>query len=204
MTSTSKAASLAATLGVAAACWVVAVQQMRGMDMGEQTTLGSFPFFVGVWAAMMAAMMLPGALPAVLQFVHDKRRVLAAPVFAASYLAVWILVGLAVYAVYQPHGAWTAGALTVAAGLYELTPLKLSCRRRCRESVRSGLQFGLHCVGSSAGLMLVLVAVGVMSLTWMGVIAAIVVGQKLLAPRSVVDVPVALGIVGLGVGLLPF
>ncbi len=202
MTST-RTASVVATLGVAGACWAVAAQQMRGMDMGTHSTLGSFPFFVGAWTSMMAAMMLPGALPAVLRFVRGKGRVLAAPVFATLYLAVWILVGLAVYAVYRPHGAWIAGTLTVAAGLYELTPLKRSCRHRCRESVRSGLQFGLHCVGSSAGLMLVLAAAGVMSLTWMGLIAAIVAAQKLLAPRAVVDVPVALGIVGLGVALLP-
>jgi predicted metal-binding membrane protein len=92
-----------------------------------------------------------------------------------------------------------AGALTIAAGVYELTPLKGDCRRRCRTSVRSGFQFGLYCAGSSIGLMVMLVALGVMSVTWMSVIAALVLAQKLLPPRAAVDVPVALAIVGLGI-----
>jgi predicted metal-binding membrane protein len=66
----------------------------------------------------------------------------AVPLFVGSYLAVWALVGIAVYALYQPHGTFAAGALTVAAGVYELTPLKRDCRRRCRQSVRSGFEFG--------------------------------------------------------------
>jgi predicted metal-binding membrane protein len=202
MTST-RTAALTTTLGVAAACWLVAMQQMRGMDMGTETTLGSLPFFLGVWASMMAAMMLPGALPAVLAFTRAKRRAIAAPLFAASYVAVWTLFGLGVYAVYRPHGAWIAGAVTIAAGLYELTPLKRSCRRRCRETARSGFHFGAFCVGSSVGLMVVLVALGVMSLSWMAVIAALLVVQKLVPPRAVVDVPVALALVALGVVLLP-
>jgi predicted metal-binding membrane protein len=202
MTST-RSAALATTLGVAAACWLVAAQQMRGMDMGTETTLGSLPFFLGVWASMMAAMMLPGALPAVLSFTRAKRHAIAAPIFAASYVGVWTLFGLGVYAVYQPHGAWVAGALTIAAGVYELTPLKRTCRRRCRETVRSGFQFGAYCLGSSVGLMVVLVALGVMSLSWMAVIAALVVVQKLVPPRALVDVPVALSLVALGLILLP-
>jgi predicted metal-binding membrane protein len=202
MTST-RAIALTSTFGVAAACWLVAAQQMSGMDMGRETTLGSFPFFVGVWVSMMAAMMLPGALPAVSRFVRAKGRALAAPLFAASYLGVWALFGVALYALYAPHGAWVAGLLTIAAGIYELTPLKRSCRRRCRESVRSGFEFGVYCVGSSVGLMVVLVALGVMSLTWMGAIAGLVLAQKLLAPAAVVDVPLALGIVTLGVVALP-
>jgi predicted metal-binding membrane protein len=202
MTST-RATTFIATLGVAAACWLVAAQQMRGMDMGTETTLGSLPFFVGVWASMMAAMMLPGALPAVLAFTHAKRRAIAGPLFAASYIAVWTLFGLAVYAVYQPHGAWIAGGVTIAAGVYELTPLKRACRRRCRETLRSGFHFGAYCVGSSIGLMVVLVALGVMSLSWMAVVAALVLVQKLMAPRVFVDIPVALGLVALGLFLLP-
>ena len=202
MTST-RSVALTATLGVAAACWLVAAQQMHGMDMGTETTLGSLPFFLGVWAAMMAAMMLPGALPAVLTFTQAKGRAIAAPLFAASYVAVWTLFGLGVYAVYQPHGAWLAGALTIAAGVYELTPLKRACRRRCRENVRSGFQFGAYCVGSSVGLMVVLVALGVMSLPWMAVIAALVLVQKLVPPRVLVDVPVALALVALGLVLFP-
>src|SRR2546429_9773544 len=57
---------LAATLGLAAPAWVVTVRQMHGMDMGVATQLGSFAFFVALWATIMAAMMLPGLGPAVL------------------------------------------------------------------------------------------------------------------------------------------
>jgi hypothetical protein len=60
-----------------------------------------------------------------------------------------------------------AGAIAIAAGVYELTPLKQHFRWRCVESTRSGFEFGLCCVGSSIGLMVVLVALGPMSVTWM-------------------------------------
>jgi predicted metal-binding membrane protein len=193
------AAALTATLGLAAACWVVAVRQMNGMDMGVATRLGSFAFFVALWVSMMAAMMLPGAAPAVLRRAHASGRVGAVPALVGSYLAVWTLVGVAVYALYRPHGSFAAGALAIAAGVYEFTPLKQHFRRCCRESVRSGFQFGLYCVGSSVGLMLMLVALGVMSVTWMSVIAVVVLAQNLLPAKAAIDVPVALAIVGLGI-----
>jgi predicted metal-binding membrane protein len=193
------AVALTATLGLAAASWVVAVRQMNGMDMGAQTGLGSFAFFVGAWVSMMAAMMLPGAAPAVLRRAHASGRLRAVPLFVGSYLAVWTLVGVAVYAVYRPHGSVAAGAVVIAAGVYELTPLKRHFRQRCRGSVGSGFGFGVDCVGSSIGLMLMLVALGVMSVTWMSVIAVVVLAQKLLPAKAAIDVPLALAIVGLGV-----
>jgi predicted metal-binding membrane protein len=191
-------AALTATLGVAAACWVVAVRQMRGMDMGVATRLGSFAFFVALWVAMMAAMMLPGAVPAVLRRAHATGRVLAVPSFVGTYLAAWTLVGLVVFWLYRPHGYAVAGGVVIVAGVYELTPLKQHFRLRCRRGVRSGFQFGLYCVGSSIGLMLVLVALSVMSIAWMSVIAGVVFAQKFLPARAIIDVPVALAIIGFG------
>jgi predicted metal-binding membrane protein len=196
------AAALTVTLGLAAACWLVAVWQMNGMDMGVATRLGSFGFFIAVWAAMMAAMMLPGAAPAVVRRAQAGGGVRAVPVFVGSYLAVWALAGVVVYALDRPHGTTVAGALAIAAGAYELTPLKKLFRRRCRESVRSGWEFGLCCAGSSLGLMLILVALGVMSLTWMLAITVLVLAQKLLPAKAAVDVPLALAIVGLGIWIL--
>ena len=194
------AAALTATLGLAAASWVVAVRQMNGMDMGVATRLGSFAFFVALWVLMMAAMMLPGAAPAVVRRAHASGRVRAVPLFVGSYLAVWALVGVAVYALYRPHGLFAAGVVAIAAGVYELTPLKRHFRRRCRESVRSGFEFGLCCVGSSIGLMLMLVALGVMSVTWMcGDRRRSSMAQKLLPAKPAIDVPLALAIVGLGI-----
>jgi predicted metal-binding membrane protein len=198
-TRTAAAAALTATLGLAAASWVVAVRHMSGMDMGVATPLGSFASFVAMWVSMMAAMMLPGAVPAVLRRAHANGRVRDVLIFVGSYLAVWAVVGVAVHALYRPHGSFAAGAIAIAAGVYEFTPLKQHFRRRCRENIRSGFEFGLNCVGSSIGLMLMQVALGVMSLTWMCVIAVLVLAQKLLPARAAIDVPIALAIVGLGI-----
>ena len=192
-------AALAATLGLAAAAWVVTVRQMHGMDMGVATQLGSFAFFVALWAVMMAAMMLPGLVPAVLRRTHSSGPVRAVVPFVASYLVVWTLVGALLYALYRPHGTWAAGLIVIAAGLYELTRLKQHCRRCCRARTRSGLEFGFYCIGSSIGLMVMLVALGVMSIPWMVAIAGLVFVQKLLPAKAAIDVPLALAIVALGI-----
>src|SRR5258706_10918928 len=115
----------AATLGLAATSWVVAVRQMNEMDTGVATQLGSFASFVALWVVMMAAMMLPGAAPAALRRVQVR----TVPLFLRSYLAVWTLVGVAVYALYRPHEHFAAGAMVIAAGVYELSPLKRHSRR---------------------------------------------------------------------------
>src|SRR5438445_902268 len=192
-------APLTATLGLAALAWVVTVRQMHGMDVGVATQLGSFAFFVALWAGMMAAMMLPGLVPAGLRRGRSTGPVRAVVPFVASYLVVWTLVGALLYALYRPHGTTTAGLVVIAAGLYELTRLKQHCRRCCRARARSGggggFEFGLYCVGSSIGLMVMLVALGVMSVAWMLVIAALVFVQKLLRAKPAIDVPVALAIV---------
>jgi predicted metal-binding membrane protein len=201
MTSAGTAATATALtmLGLAAASWLVAVRQMNGMDMGVATDLGSFQLFVAVWASMMAAMMLPAAAPAASKHAHASGRMRAAPLFVASYLSVWLFVGVAVYAAYQPHGTTAAGVMTIAAGVYELTPLKQHFRRRCRASVRSGLGFGVNCVGSSIGLMLMMVALGPMSFTWMSVVAVLVLAQKLMPPRAFIDAPLAVTIIAIGI-----
>ena len=193
------AAALMGTLGLAAASWAFTVPQMNGMDMGVATPLGSFGSFVAWWLPMTAAMMLPGAAPAVVRHAKTCRRIGAVPLFVASYLAVWTLVGAAVYAVYRPHGVFAAGVVAIAAGVYEMTPLKEHFRRRCRGTLRSGFEFGLCCGGSCIGLMLMQVAISVMSVTWMCAVAVIVLAQKLLPVRPAIDVPLALAMVGLGI-----
>jgi predicted metal-binding membrane protein len=147
------------------------------------------------WVPMMAAMMLPSAAPAIVRRARERDGVLAAPLFAGSYAGIWVLAGLAVYAVYRMPGDVAADALVIAGGLYELTPFKRACRARCRERLRSGLAFGVACLGSSLGLMLILAGAGLMSTAWMCVIAAVVVAQKLLPPRPALDVPLALALV---------
>ena len=94
------------------------------------------------WVPMMAAMMLPSALPAIARRVRDRDGALAGPLFAGSYAVIWALVGLALYALYRPPGDLVAGALIVAGGVYELSSVKLEYRRRCRVRVRSGVRYG--------------------------------------------------------------
>jgi predicted metal-binding membrane protein len=141
-----------AVVGLALVCWIVTVDRMHGMDMGPGTSLGSLPFFLGLWVTMMAAMMLPSALPMVLLFARVSRgkresggKAPPTAVFVAAYLAVWAVYGLAAYLLYRAvaaagfgflawdrQGPYVAGIAVAAAGLYELTPLKRVCLRHCR------------------------------------------------------------------------
>ena len=186
-------------LAAAAVAWVVTVERMSGMDEGPGTELGGLGWYLGIWVVMTAAMMLPSAVPQVARLAHRTPAVL----FAAGYLAVWIAYGVAAYGIFRlvtsidtgwlawnEAGPYAAGALIVAAAIYELTPLKQRSLRRCRAvhnsdgAVRSGLAHGLDCVGCSGGLMLVLFAIGVMSLFWMAIVAAAIFAEKVL-PRGV-------------------
>ncbi len=197
-----RATVLTVTVGLSAAAWAAWVWQLDGMDMEVGTELGSFGSFTVTWALMMAAMMLPGLAPHLLRRARADGGVRSLPMFVASYLGVWALVGVAVYAVYRPHGSSAAAVMVIAAGGYELTPLKRHFRHRCQDGTRSGFDFGVSCVGTSAGHMLVMAALGIMSITWMGVTTGLVLAQKLVPPKAVIDVPLALGIVGLGVLIL--
>jgi predicted metal-binding membrane protein len=201
-------------LGAAGLAWVIAFERMRGMDAGPGTDLGGLGWYVGIWVTMTAAMMLPSVLP---QVAWLARRV-PTLLFAVGYLAVWTAYGLAAYGLYRlvtsfdtgwlawdEAGPLVAGGVIVAAGLYELTPFKRRSLRRCRRlsddsgAFRSGLAHGLDCVGCSGGLMLVLFAVGVMSLFWMGVVATVIFAEKVL-PRGVrLTRGVAFGVVALGI-----
>lgn len=229
----STAALAAALIALALACWIVALQRMDGMDMGPGTDLGSFPFFLGVWVTMMAAMMLPSALPMVLLFhrVSAGQRAAGKPaastgVFVAAYLAVWSAFGVAAFLAYRAVGAadlsflaWdrrgplVAGAAVALAGLYEVTPLKRACLRHCRGplhfvlggwkagtrgAVVMGAEHGAFCAGCCLGLMAVLFALGVMSLTWMIAVAGLIFAQKVLPLGERLRWPLAAVLVGLG------
>jgi predicted metal-binding membrane protein len=194
-------------LGAALVAWVLAVQRMRGMDAGPGTDLGGLGWFIGIWVTMMAAMMLPSAAPTVVMFVRVRRGPGGAWGFVLGYLLAWTAYGLAAYAVYRAirasapsflawdvHGPWVAGGALVAAGLYQLTPLKGACLRHCRSplhfllhgrpgrvgAVRIGIEHGGYCVGCCTGLMLALFALGVMSLFWMAIVAVAILVEKVL------------------------
>jgi predicted metal-binding membrane protein len=201
-------------LGAAAVAWAVTVERMHGMDEGPGTNLGGLGWYLGIWVTMTAAMMLPSVLP---QVVRLARRV-APLLFTAGYLAVWTAFGLAAYGVFRlvtsfdtdwlawdRAGPYVAGGLILAAGAYELTPLKQRSLRRCRgpqhsgQAFGSGVAHGLDCVGCSGGLMVVLFALGVMSLFWMAVVAAAIFAEKVLPQGFRLSRPVAVALVVLGI-----
>jgi predicted metal-binding membrane protein len=195
-------AALALTLGLAAAAWIVTVREMAGMDMSGTTSHGPFVSFLGFWTVMMAAMMLPAAVPAVLKRASAEAGISTVLGFLGSYLLVWALIGAVVFFLYRPLGSTVVGLVVIAGGIYEFTRFKHECRRRCRESTGSGWRFGFDCAGSSIGLMLILVALGLMNLTWMIVVALLVLLQKLLPPKPAVDIPLALSLLAVGLVIL--
>jgi predicted metal-binding membrane protein len=201
----------------AVAAWAVTAEPMRGMDAGPGTDLGGLGWYLGIWVTMTAAMMLPSAAPAARQVARLGRR---APtvLFVAGYLAVWTVYGLAAYGLYRlvtafdtgwlawdERGPYFAGAVIVAAGIYELTPLKRRSLRRCgiaRHSGRaleSGLAHGVDCVTCSGGLMAVLFVLGVMSLFWMALVAVAIFAEKVLPHGSRLTGPLAIVVVALGI-----
>ena len=211
-----------ALIALALAAWVVTVWRMRGMDMGPGTDLGGLGWYLGVWVTMTAAMMLPSALPMML--VVSRASPSGAWPFATSYLVVWTAYGLAAYGVarllagtgflaWDRAGPYVAGGALVAAGLYQLTPLKRACLRQCRSplgfivnrwrsgrfgQLQMGAEHGAYCVGCCWGLMLVLFALGVMSLLWMAIVAAVIFAEKVLPAGNRLSAPLAGLLVGAG------
>jgi predicted metal-binding membrane protein len=199
--------------GAAGIAWAVTVERMSGMDAGPGTDLGGLGWYLGVWATMTAAMMLPSTL-----FVARVPRGLPV-LFVAGYLAAWTAYGLIGYGLFRlvtsfdtgwlawdRGGPYVAGGAIVAAGIYELTPLKRRYLRRCRTpAARSGLAHGLDCVGCCAGLMAALFALGVMSILWMAVVAGVIFAEKVLPHgfRLSRAVAVALVVLGISVAIWP-
>jgi predicted metal-binding membrane protein len=242
-------APAAVLVSVAAGCWAITAHRMQGMDMGPGTALGGLGWFAGVWAAMMAAMMLPSLAPMALAYAGASRRrgsstptgasrqgastpTVASGVFALGYLLTWLGAGVLAYGVFDgvrslhlswlswhSAGPYVAGGVIVAAALYELTPTKSTCLRHCRNpqlvagrwrpglpgALRVGLEHGGFCVGASWALMAALFALGVMSVTWMIVVTALVALEKLLPWDKVAigATMVFIGVLGLAVAFAP-
>lgn len=169
--------------------------------------------FLGTWTLMMAAMMVPSAMPMFLLHrltaadgAGRVRNELRSALFVAGYLLVWSSIGIAVWlagrlveALVPPEGrAAGIAAILVVAGLYQLTPLKAACLRACRTpmdfllthwhrglagALRLGVEHGLYCLGCCWALMAVFVGAGAMGLVWAVLIAGIVFVEK-VAPRG--------------------
>jgi predicted metal-binding membrane protein len=170
-----------------------------------------------MWAVMMVGMMLPSAAPTILLFSALERKRTAAvhagrsACFVAGYLVAWGLFSVAAAATQTmlartgllsmdmaTVGTLLPGVIFVAAGAYELTPLKGRCLTHCQSpltwipqhmragrtgAVRMGFEHGTYCVGCCWALMLLLFVGGVMNLAWVAAITVLVFAQKLL-PRG--------------------
>jgi predicted metal-binding membrane protein len=176
-----RTAILVVLIGLAAAGWFVLINQasagmgdgkmmttMRGPDL----TMGrSAPLFFAMWVAMMVGMMFPAAAPMMLMYGRMQRRPAAVALFGGSYIALWFVFGALAFALgvlvetQASRSDWVlmnwaraGGLLLIAAGVYQLTPLKDICLRHCRTPLsfvmthwRDGLSGAMR-MGSVHGL----------------------------------------------------
>ncbi len=225
-------AVIAALLAAAGLAWWWTVGRMAGMDAGPGADLGTLGWFTGSWVVMMAAMMLPSCGPTVGAYVtltsgHGSSRWL---LFACGYLLTWIVAGVVAYGLFElgkgllggdlawHHGGrWASAGVLAAAAAYQFVPLKPACLRRCRgrlgelrddarqhwsEALAMGARSGGWCIGCSWALMAALFALGVMSLTWMVVIAALVAIEKTWPWPFAARLATAIVLVALAAGIL--
>ena len=203
-------ALVAILFALAALAWWLTAARMAGMDAGPGTDIGALGWFLGVWVVMMAAMMFPSLAPTVALYARMTRRrgVDRALLFAGGYLLVWGGAGLGAYGLYRigrdlfegdlawhAGGRWFAAGVLALAAAYELTPLKDVCLAKCRSPIgfllgswrdgrlgalEMGSRHGGWCLGCCWALMAALFALGVMSLTWMAFVAALIALEKVV------------------------
>ena len=208
---------------------------MEAMSGARISTMGGLVPFVLGWTAMMVAMMIPATLPLILLYRTVARQRLS-PIRArvgtaallAGYIAVWAIAGLPVYVYALAAGiigrstAVLPAVLLVIGGVYQFTSLKRSCHARCSNplfflmqrwkagtagAMRLGVLHGIDCLGCCVGLMVGLVALGMMNLALVFTAALIIFAEKTLPnshhiARPLGVVMVAAGVVFLGLALL--
>ncbi|MEB3030646.1 DUF2182 domain-containing protein [[Mycobacterium] nativiensis] len=179
---------------------------MSAMSMDTQPMM-SFAAFLIAWAAMMAAMMLPAALPVVRRYTSETGDSASpAVMFVTAYLALWSVTGIPAFLAWRrlneplaqadPWAGRLAGAVALAAGLYQLTPLKATCLRHCYAPIsvslppgrdldglarafRAGGRYGVFCLGSCWMLFVLLIALGTMTLAWMLALSVVIWLEKI-------------------------
>jgi predicted metal-binding membrane protein len=192
--------------------------------------IGGIILFLSAWAVMMVAMMVPATLPLILLYRTIARNRLSLVrawvgivILLVGYIAVWAAAGLPVYA----YALFTEGAgslatvlpasLLVVGGIYQFTPLKRICHARCSSplfflmqkwrpgatgALRLGVLHGVDCLGCCAGLMVSLVALGMMNSTWMLTAAVIIFVEKTIPNSHLIARPLGIVMVAGGVVLL--
>ena len=222
---------LVVLFALAAAAWWWTVGQMRGMDNGPWTALGTFGWFLSIWIVMMAAMMFPSVAPTIALYsrMSSNSRLLPA-VFTGGYLVTWTVAGVIAFGIgvagshaaggvlsWEQAGRPVAGAILILAAGYELTPLKNVCLGKCRSplgtllgswrdgwsgALRMGAKNGAWCVGCCWALMASLFALGVMSVTWMALVAGLIAIEKVLTWRRTATYATAVVLLTLGLLVL--
>jgi predicted metal-binding membrane protein len=232
---------LAVLIVVAAAAWSMLVWQQTSMDMAMNTpTMGMHaPLFLALWVAMMAAMMFPTAAPMILTYHKVQagkgrggEAFVTTWIFVAAYLLVWSISGVAAYAgalfaealaqriaVSPPTAARVGGAMLIAAGLYQLTPLKNFCLAKCRTPIgfimtswrdgtmgalRMGLEHGLFCLGCCWLLFLILFPLGVMNIGAMAAVTLLIFAEKTLPVGAGIAKTAGIALVVYGIAVLVF
>jgi predicted metal-binding membrane protein len=198
-------------------------------SMAMDGTGGGVVFLSG-WTAMMMAMMVPATLPLILLYRTIARNRLSPAqsrvgmvILLTGYLVVWAAAGMPVYA-YSLY-AESAGSLAtvlpasllVVGGVYQFTPLKRACHARCSSplffllqnwrpgatgALRLGVVHGLDCLGCCVGLMVGLVALGMMNLAWMLTAAVIIFAEKTFPNSHRIVRPIGVIMVAGGLALL--
>jgi predicted metal-binding membrane protein len=209
--------------------WTMSMAWMR---MPGQTWPAAAASFLGMWAVMMAAMMLPSLVPMLRRYREsvgrpgETRLGRLTALVGGGYFFVWTVFGMAVFPLgvalaavemQQPALAravpFAVGGVVLMAGSVQLTAWKARLLAYCREAPgrsctlpadartawRHGLSLGLHCSQCCAGLMAILLVIGVMDLRAMAAVAAAITVER-LAPTGE-RVARATGAVVVGAGL---
>ena len=217
---------------LAALCWwyVAATAAGGGADMASMREPG-FGALVVMWWLMMIAMMLPSAVPAILLYsrvrtIRGQQPAIARTwTFLAGYVAVWLLFSIvAAFAQMLStgpsmalHNRYAESAVLIAAGIYQLSPMKSVCIRQCRSpaeflsrhwrpgpagALQLGVMHGAYCVGCCWMLMALLFVGGIMNLLWIAALTLLVAAEKLLPAGQVVRRVSAIGLLIAGAGRL--
>jgi predicted metal-binding membrane protein len=201
--------------------------EFPGVDMRtalvREWSAGEIRFLFPMWAIMMVAMMTPSVTPMILMYAHvaresseERKPLIATGWFTAGYLLSWTVFSLVAASaqgllertawldpMMAPASNSIGGAILIVAGLYQFTPLKDNCLRRCQSptsflqscggfktgmtsSIWFGIRHGLYCIGCCWALMMLLFAGGVMNIFWIAAISTHLVIEKVLVAGHVI------------------